>query len=190
MRRILVFVLITIMYNVSTAQEDISDATLEKKGLSFGCSLGAGSLHTFSNAKWNTLAAATLPNLKLGYHFSPNFTLYVLLPGTPYKAKEKVRSLEGILLAAQYWPLKKWWILAGLGASIDAPAFWTVKNPAEANFKLGFPGLAAGMGHVFWRKEKFYMDMQLRIYSGNFIAKENDISRGFTNMLSIGINWN
>ncbi|GAB4413528.1 MAG: hypothetical protein OHK0039_20550 [Bacteroidia bacterium] len=137
----------------------------------------------------HTELASTLPNLRLGYMIGDRWTVHLLLPGTPYRQGGQRRGFEGILLAGQYWPRDAWWVLAGAGAALDFPAFWTVEDPAAADFRTGMPAFTFATGYEVWRKNSFVLDLQYRLYAGQIGPAGGTPWQGLSNMIMLGINW-
>lgn len=163
-----------------------------RKGFIFGAAVGGSAIRLASpNLGKETQFSLSFPNFKLGYMLTPKTALLLYLPGSIYKYKgasrTRDRGFEGIIPAAQYWITDKWWVLAGVGLTFDAPAFYEVKNPSEANFYFG-TSLLASTGYELWRKGKFALDVQARTFYGYSNTPEGKRT-GFANNLLIGFNW-
>lgn len=171
------------------AQQNQEIKSFERQGFTFGLSVGAGALTLSTHDSVKTTLAATLPNLRIGYVVSSRLALQLLLPGSPYQYQGKARGFEGILISGQYWVKDSWWVLGGLGLTLDAPAFWTIKEPKQADFRIGFPALAFAAGHEVYQKKNFTIDIQYRFYAGQVELDGGGKRQGFSNMLSVGFNW-
>ncbi|MDX2283626.1 MAG: hypothetical protein NW241_05660 [Bacteroidia bacterium] len=161
----------------------------ERKGFTAGFSLGAGLLSVSTRDTAQTGAAFTFPNLRIGYLLREDLALCLLIPGSVYRYQDKPRGFEGVLLSAQYWPADRWWLLGGAGMALDAPAFWTVREPRRTDFHTGFPALAAAAGFELWRSRRFALDLQYRFYTGRAALAGGGQRRGWSQMGSIGFNW-
>lgn len=143
-------------------------------------------LHTKTT---NAAFSASLPNIKAGFMLNRRLALVALLPGATYRHEGKDRGFEALTLAGQYWLKNKWWVLAGAGLTFDAPAFYTVKDPNEAQFFTGFPALEFSTGYELWRKKHFALDLQYRIFLGVSYLDNHSTRGGVANMLILGFNW-
>lgn len=188
---ILTFLLVVCCTNLIIAQSMNTSAKFErKKGFTYGVGIGAGAIRTNTNDTVKTSFAATLPNIKIGYLFNEKFALNLLLPGHLYKHEGKYRGFEGIVLNGQYWVQDKWWVLGGTGLTMDFPAFWrAVKNNDSSDFHTGFPALTFGTGYEIYRKGKFALDIQYRLYNGRVNLENDGKRRGTAHMLVLGFNW-
>ena len=161
-----------------------------KKGFTAGVGIGAGIMRINTNDVINTSFGATLPNMKIGYLFNDKFAVNLLLPGHLYKQEGKYRGFEGFVLNGQYWIKDKWWILGGMGLTLDAPAFWrALKNYDSSDFHTGFPALTFSTGYEIYRKGNFALDIQYRLYSGRVELKNDGDRRGMAHMIVLGFNW-
>lgn len=115
--------------------------------------------------------------------------LLALLPGANYKYSGKDRGFEGLIVAGQYWLKDNWWVLGGTGVTFDAPAFYTVKDPKAAGFYTGLPSFTFAMGYEVWRKGRFALDLQYRVFIGQSNLPDNKHREGISNMFIVGFNW-
>lgn len=189
MRKVLMAVFCLAIASSLTAQQNKEHKPLERKGFTFGLSIGAGALTLSTRDTVKTTFAATLPNLRIGYMVSSKLALQLLLPGSPYQYQGKARGFEGIVISAQYWVKDQWWVLGGTGLTLDAPAFWTVKEPGQADFKVAFPALTFATGYEVYKKKNFAIDIQYRFYAGQVELDGGGKRQGFSNMFSVGLNW-
>lgn len=188
MRKILILTL-TIMVNYTFAQTNLDKKPFDRKGFVIGLGLGAGALTLNTNDTTKVGFSTTFPNIKVGYMLSKRLALLALLPGANYKYYGKDRGFEGITIAAQYWLKDKWWVLGGTGLTFDAPAFYTVKDPKTAGFYTGFPAFTFATGYEVWRKGRFALDLQYRIFLGKSNLPNNGQREGMSNMFIVGFNW-
>ncbi len=189
MRKVLISILVLVIANGLMAQSSKEQKPFERKGFTFGLSIGAGALTLSTHDTVKTTLAPTLPNLRIGYMLNSKFALQLLLPSSPYRYKDKARGFEGIVITGQYWVKDKWWLLGGAGTTLDAPAFWTIKDPKQADFHVGFPALTFATGYEVWRKKNLTLDVQYRIYAGQVKRGHEGTRQGMSNMLSVGLNW-
>lgn len=187
MRLLLTFVCF-LLFNALYGQTGNEKTTFQRNGFVFGLGLGAGNLTLNTNDTQSNAFSTTLPNIKVGFMFGNKIAILALLPGANYKYKEKDRGFEGITLIAQYWVKERWWVMGGTGLTLDAPAFYTVKDPKTAEFNTGFPALTAGTGHEIYRKGKFDIDLQYRFFYGQSNLDNSDFRKGFSNMFIVGFN--
>lgn len=187
MNKVLTFVFVFSCINSVSAQE--REKPFERKGFTFGFSTGAGALTLSVNDSTQTRFAVSLPNLKAGYVINKKLALQILLPGSTYKYNHKSRGFEGVVVTGQYWLKDRWWVMAGAGLTLDAPAFWTIKEFREADFNTGFPALTFATGYEFWRKGNFALDIQYRIYAGQANLPDGGRRQGVSNTFNLGFNW-
>ena len=161
----------------------------DKHGFLFGVALGGGALHLMESGHSSTSFSASIPNLKLGYMLNPKCALQLILPGATYTSEGKDRGFEGIVPAVQYWVKDKWWVMGGIGLTLDAPAFYTVKDPATAEFNFGFPAFSAATGYELFQKRRLIIDVQYRLFYGKVDLDNGDIKKGIANMILLGFNW-
>lgn len=188
MNKILIIALLFLV-NQTIAQSNLNKKFAERKGFVIGLGVGAGTLALNTNDTTNLTFSGSLPNIKIGYMINSELALLAMLPGATYKYKGNDRGFEGITLAAQYWFKNNWSVLGGAGLTFDAPAFYTVKDIQSADFHIGFPSVMAGIGYEVWRKGRFALDLQYRIFIGKSDLENNGHRRGVSNMLIIGFNW-
>lgn len=182
---ILTLVLTTTLLN---AQSETNIDFESRNGLSFGLGLGAGTLSLQVSEQTTTNFSASLPNFKIGYAVSEKFSMMIYLPGAIYQFDDLDRGFEGIMLNGQYWLKDRWWINAGVGLTLDAPAFYTVDDFASANFYTGLPAIAAGTGYEIFKKGNFAIDLQYRIFIGKSVLENNSERAGVSNMFIVGFN--
>lgn len=191
MRKVITLFLVVCCSGIMFAQSmGVSKGFERKKGFTFGAGMGAGVIRVNSNDTVNTSFAATLPNFKIGYLFNDKFAVNLLLPGHLYKQDGKYRGFEGFVLNGQYWVKDKWWVLGGVGLTLDAPAFWRAfKDYDSKDFHTGFPALTFGTGYEVYRKGNFALDVQYRLYSGRVNMENDGKRRGMAHMVVLGFNW-
>ncbi len=162
---------------------------VERSGLTFGTSIGAGVLHLSSQNSAENKFVSSFPNLRIGYLLNNRLAFQLLIPGSIYSDLGETRANEGICISTQYWLKNKWWILGGIGIGMDAPAFWTVTDPSNADFNFGFPALTTATGYELWRKKNFVLDIQYRIFAGEVDLEDGTRRKGISNIISLGFNW-
>lgn len=165
----------------------------EKAGVRKGFFLGAAAgpslirLKTVSQPA-ETEVSLSFPNIKLGYMIRPRLALALYLPGTVYRyhvqGRVRDRGFEAILPSVQYWPSNRWWILAGAGPGMDAPAFYDIKNETERSFYFGAAAIAA-TGYEVWQGRRFALDVQLRVHTGNVRITEKRQGTALSLMLGL-----
>jgi hypothetical protein len=164
----------------------------ERKGFIFGGAVGASYINlsapNFSSEKQLGLS---FPNLKFGKMITPRTALLLCLPGTVYRYKwserERDRGFEAIVPAVQFWPFDRFWLLAGAGLGMDAPAFYDIKNEAERKFYFGGAALA-GAGYQIFQHGRFALDVQGRVHFGNINTPDGN-KKGVAFSLLVGFNF-
>lgn len=183
------FVNLLLLANSIFAQENIKNTSLERKGFLIGFGLGAGILTLNYNNTIQSSFSTTLPNIKVGWMLNKRMALMLTLPGATYKYQGKDRGFEGIIIAGQYWIKDKWWFMGGTGLTFDAPAFYTVSDTHNAKFYTGIPAFTFASGYEIWRKSRFALDIQYRVFWGQSILPNNHQRQGISNMFIVGFNW-
>lgn len=169
-----------------------SQNPVEREGFLFGAAAGisAFQLNTPYHARPDA-GALSFPNFKIGYMLRPNTALVLCLPGSVYTYKgpnrQRDRGFEGIVPGVQFWPTQRWWLLGGAGLSMDAPAFYDIKNESERKFYFG-PGALLGTAYELWRKGNKSLDLQARLHYGRQKLPEG-IQEGVAISLLLGFNW-
>jgi hypothetical protein len=187
--RKLVTITLIIVANYSFAQPNTGKLQIERKGFVFGAGLGAGSLSLNTNDTISTKFSTTLPNIKVGFMLNHRIALLALLPGANYSYNGKDRGFEAIVISAQYWVNDNWWVLGGTGLTIDAPAFYTVQEIKTADFHTGLPALTFATGYEVWRRKRFALDLQFRVFYGKSDLPNSGHRKGVSNMFIVGFNW-
>ena len=188
MKSILIMSLL-ILAHAASAQVNVEKASFERKGFLIGLGLGAGVLTLHTNDTIQNAFSTTLPNIKVGYMVNKRIALLAMLPGSNYKYDGKDRGFEGIIIAGQCWIKNKWWLMGGTGLTFDAPAFYTVKDLKTSSFYTGVPAFTFATGYEIWRKERFALDLQYRIFFGKSNLPNNGQREGISNMFIVGFNW-
>ena len=188
--KLVLALLFTAIISSAIAQQPEIRATHGR--LFLGASFGISSI----NLSGGTLAASTqttlsLPNLKIGRRVTNNFVVLLHLPGSIYSytgtGRKRDRGFEGIIPSVQYWPIKKLWVLGGAGLTLDAPAFYDIKNEDERKFYFG-GSLLLGTGYEFYHSGKLNMDIQGRMHYGYANVQEG-MRTGLAFNLLLGVNW-
>jgi len=163
----------------------------QRKGFSFGFAIGCGSVTLNQNNLDNSLTqfSLSLPNIKIGYAFSDRLAIFATLPGATYQEQGLTRGFEGVLFTTQYWLIDHWWVSGGVGLTFDAPAFYTVENFEEAKFYGGAPSVSLGTGYEIYRRKRFSIDLQYRIFYGQVELMNDNMKSGVSNMVMFGFNW-
>lgn len=189
MCRAFISMILIIFCSAVISQSTHDKFPFERHGFIIGFGVGMGSLYLPRNDTSSTTLNGSIPNLHLGYMINRKFALELFLPGIPYTSNDKIRGYEGILVTGKYWIKDKWWLLGGTGLTLDAPAFWTVEDPAEEDFHIDFPAIAFATGYEILRKKKFTIDIQYRVFIGHTKYDNNETTRGISNIFSVGFNW-
>lgn len=190
MKGIWTFVFAVIFFTLSALAQ--AQPTFERKGLILGASLGVSSIEMqFGNEAAQSETGLSLPNIKIGAMLGERTAILLYLPGNIYRYDKRGRSrdrgLEGIIPSLQYCPGKAWWVQAGAGLMMDAPAFYDIREEEEAKFYFGGAGYLS-TGYELWRKGNMALDLQARVYTGKAKGPEGDI-KGRAISLLLGINW-
>jgi hypothetical protein len=163
-----------------------------RHGLFFGAAAGPAVIQMHgpsSDAGWS--GSASFPNFKLGWMLSDRLGVALYLPGTIYRyegtGRPRDRGFEAAMASVQAWASTRWWVLAGAGLGLDAPAFYDVKSPDEGKYYPGL-GAALGTGYEVWRRRSFALDLQARVHVGRNALPEG-IARGRALDLLVGVNW-
>jgi hypothetical protein len=132
-----------------------------------------------------------LPNIKIGKMVSPKTALFLYLPGSVYRyagnGRKRERGFEGFIPAVQYWVKDRWWWQGGVGMTFDAPAFYDIQNSSERKFYFGPEGIL-GTGYEVWRKGKWAIDVQARMYTG-VSHIPGGTRRGMAFGILVGFTW-
>lgn len=190
MKAVIAILLILSFNQVFSQTKDLYYST-DRKGIIFGLGCGAGLLslsHDTETGENSTAFSYSIPNIKVGYMINNRLALYALLPGATYKYEDKDRGYEGILVNMQYWLKNRWWISGGAGMTFDAAAFYTVDDPKNADFFVGFPAMSLSTGYEIWQKGKFALDIQYRAFYGRSNITSGT-RQGLANMIIFGLNW-
>ncbi|NOS94328.1 MAG: hypothetical protein HOP30_20635 [Cyclobacteriaceae bacterium] len=179
----------TVLTHTSFAQTSVEPQPIERKGFVFGLGLGAGALSLENNKSNSTTLSLSVPNIKVGYMITKSFALLATFPGAIYSYKGNDRGFEAFTLSGQYWVTERYWVACGMGLTFDAPAFYTIKDPATAEFYTGFPALLVATGYEIYRKGKFVLDIQYRFFYGQSNLSDGSVRTGISNMLLLGVNW-
>lgn len=185
MKKVLVVILSFFVYNHSFSQ------TSNRKGFFFGTSIGPSFLHLNYSETKDQQICGSFPNFKFGYQLTSNSALTLVLPGSVYKysltGRSRDRGYEGILLGYQRWAGNKVWYALNAGTTMDAPAFYDIKNETERKFHFGY-GIALSSGYEFVQREKFTLDLQFRAHVGRINRGTESYTGSAFNFL-IGFNW-
>jgi hypothetical protein len=188
MSKVLLLAMVMISYQ-ALAQNNSEASSVYRKGLVFGMGIGAGTLRLKDKNHTEHFLSASLPNIKIGYMINNKLELLTILPGAIYKHDGKTRGFEGIIFGGQYWLHEQWWVSAGTGITVDAPAFYTVKDPKNAEFYVGFPASTLSTGYEIWHKGRCTIDLQYRLFLGKSNLKNDTVREGTAHMFIIGVNW-
>jgi hypothetical protein len=164
----------------------------KRNGWIFGTAAGVSAVH-LSGAGFDGEMQGSLsfPNFRVGRMISERSAVLLYLPGSIYREKhdgrERDRGFEGLVPVYQFWPAERWWIMGGIGLTLDAPAFYDIGNESERAFYFGPLALAAA-GFEIWRRNRFALDVQARAHYGAAQLREGNRSMFAANVL-IGANW-
>lgn len=184
-----IFLCILLFCNTVSAQVENQNESESNKGWFLGLGFGAGTLLLKYNDTAYHKLSTTLPNIKIGYRINKKIAVCFLVPGANYKYHKKDRGFEAFVPAVQYWINKHWWTLIGIGATFDAPAFYTVKDPKKAPFYTGIPAITFATGYEVYQRNKFTLDIQYRFFWGQSLTDNHKYRTGISNMLIAGVNW-
>lgn len=165
--------------------------TAEKKGFVFGLAAGASQVSlSYPSKPLKTELSLSVPNIKIGAMISKRMALLVYLPGSIYRYKEsgrlRDRGFEAICPSVQYWLKDRWWIMAGAGLGMDAPAFYDIRHETERTFYFG-SSLITAAGYELWARRQFAVDVQARAHLSNLNLSEGSVN-GAAFSLLIGFN--
>lgn len=158
----------------------------------FGVAAGVSSVHLTGGGLGNeNQVSLSFPNMKAGIMLNRKTALALLLPGSIYQyngpGRVRDRGFEGMILSGQYWIVPKWWVLAGAGITMDAPAFYDIKGAEERKFYFG-PGVLCATGVELYRKNRFVLDVQTRVHYG-YTSNPQGHRTGVAANLLLGMNW-
>jgi hypothetical protein len=188
MRSLPLFVFIC-LFNTAYSQ---NKPTVQRKGFIFGTAAGISAIRlSATGSPTETQAGLSFPNFKIGTMLSQRTAVLLYLPGTIYEYKgvtrTRDRGFEGIVPSVQFWPKDRWLVLGGAGLTLDAPAFYDIKNEEERKFYFG-PSVLAGTGFEVWHKGKFALDVQARVHYGTAKVPEGT-RKGLAFNVMLGLNW-
>lgn len=164
----------------------------QRKGFIFGVSVGTATTRlTTAALPTQKQSSFSLPNIKVGTMLTPRTALILYLPGSIYSYKEsgrvRDRGFEGIIPSLQYWVKDRWWLLGGAGLTLDAPAFYDIKDETERKFYFG-PSVVLGTGYEVWRKGRFALDIQSRVHYGTANVPQGK-KEGLAFNFLLGFSW-
>lgn len=170
-----------LLSNLSKAQ----DTKPVRKGFTIGGSAGIGVLHfTKGNAANETSGNISLPNAKIGWFIKDDLAIYLNTTGQIYEIDGRDRSFEGYLPSVQYWTSDRWWVSGGFGAARDARAIYESKSHS-ANSAWG-KGVLLASGYEFLQREKWAMDVQVRLYMASVGREELENLEGTNFTIAFG----
>jgi hypothetical protein len=185
--------LVAIILSVLLCTTNSLFAQVQRKGFNFGVAGGVGylALQVPGESKPRKSVAPSFPNIQLGWMVHPKLGVTVYLPGTLYKntwdGRSRDRGFEGIVPGVQYWVTERWWVSGGVGFSLDAPAFYDIKNEEERKFYFGY-GCVFSSGYEFWQTQRFSADARLRLHYNNVQTPAGRQTGVSVNGL-IGLSW-
>jgi hypothetical protein len=191
MRSALIFFSL-LAFNAAHYAQSSEAEPFRRKGVVLGCAAGISAIHLSATGLSNELQAGlSFPNIKAGMMVTDRLGIVVCLPGSIYRYKgpgrERDRGFEGIVPGVQYWLTDRWWVLGGIGITLDAPAFYDIRQEDERTFYAG-PGVLAGSGYELLRKGRFTLELQGRMHYGSARIPEGKRT-GMAGNLLIGCNW-
>lgn len=163
-----------------------------REGLVLGAAFGVSSIKTaIGSVSAPAELTPSFPNLKVGLMLRQDTALLLHLPGSVYRyrgiGRERDRGFEAIVPSLQFWPLERWWVMGGVGLTLDAPTFYDVQGESEGSFYLG-PSVTLGTGYEVFRAGRFVLDVQGRCHYGSARVPEGT-RQGLAFNLLAGINW-
>lgn len=185
-----IFILLSFFQLYVSAQND--ETKLKQRRFLFGVSTGISSIQLSSQTHGNEQQIGlSFPNMKIGQMISDHSAILLCLPGSIYQEKHlgrtRDRGFEGIIPSYQHWFNNRYWALIGTGLTLDAPAFYDIKNETERKFYFG-PSILAGTGYEFYKKGKLSIDIQGRMQYG-YSKYPTENKTGLALNLLIGLNW-
>lgn len=163
--------------------------TIDREGLTFGASIGAGVLHFTSGMNGNeTSGNVSLPNLKVGWMFNQNLGVFLNAPGQLYSENGKDRGFEGLIPSVQYWPAEKFWVGAGFGLAMDFPAFYEVKKIKHEEWNTG-KGALLSVGYEIMQGSNWTMDIQSKALMSSFKLDDGTRKEGANFTIGVGFNF-
>lgn len=173
--------------------EDTEEARSTREGLLFGASIGGGYIYSTVDSNDQQEASPAI-GWKVGGMISQNTALMLYFPSTFYtyegdteSPRDRLRGLEGVIPAVQFWPGENWWVMGGVGLGLDAPVFYDVKEESEGDYYAGV-GALAGVGYEFYHRGNFTTDIQGRIHMGTAEVPEGT-RKGVAFNILVGFNW-
>jgi hypothetical protein len=136
----------------------------------FSLGVGYGSIQGLHSDNLPKAAALSLPNLQYMRRIHARWAVGLTLPGAIYKKNNLTRGWEGVVLTGKYFLNKGWFTTAGVGITLDAPAFWTVKNPSQATFYSGAPAALLAVGKTIYANPYVRVDLHYRFFYGQVNA--------------------
>lgn len=168
-------------------------ADFERKGFFWGAAAGGSYLRLqVGGSSAFSGGGGSFPNLRFGIMLGPRTAVVVLLPGTVYawsqSGRTRDRGFEGMVPMLQYWPANRWWVSAGVGVGMDAPAFYDIKDSTERKFWFG-GGAVAATGWELLQREHFVLDLQARVHTNWGIKNPLATEKGTAVSVLVGVTW-
>lgn len=181
-----------LMIAATTVLHAQEQTQINRNGWVFGTAAGVSVVHlSTTGLATETQTGLSFPNFKAGKMINNRMALLIYLPGSIYRYKgegrERDRGFEGIIPSVQYWLKPRWWVMAGAGLTLDAPAFYDIKGEDERKFYFG-PSVLAVTGYEIWRKDRFALDLQVRAHYGYASIPEGKRT-GLAVTTLLGFNW-
>jgi hypothetical protein len=165
----------------SGATPAVADTEAEaRRGFLAGFSVGGGTIYS-TGAGGETVVVPTVIDVRLGASLGNSFAVMTEVIG---EGTLSVLHL-GFYAAAQYWPLKRLWVRAGLGVD---HADTSDEAPAGMPQTTELGGLAA-IGFELYSQKSFAIDLQLR---GTTMITSGQVMTGariHTSSLGLSFNW-
>lgn len=183
----LILIILILGSNFLTAQENLENNPIERKGFIFGTSVGGGLYHV----NGDTYSRLSLPNIKIGSMVNEKLGILLYAPSGIHKLNgaTEERAFEALTLTAQYWISDKFYLNTGAGMAIETTPIYLVdftEGPPEFNTGIGITA-SAGYEVLQWSKNKT-IDVQLRFLYGNIHIQDSPHKDHLAIDLMIGFN--
>ena len=184
-KTIIVTGILVALLTIFSSQAEAQDTAPRRKGFTIGGSAGIGVLHFSKGMNSNESSGGiSLPNMKIGWFMKENLAVYLNTTGQIYELNGRDRSFEGYIPSILYWASDKWWISGGFGAALDTRAFY---ESASKSVKTDWgKGVLLAAGYEFKQREKWAMDVQVRLFMASISREELQNLEGTSLTIAFG----